>query len=99
MRALDARALCYHARMKAVAIVLAAWALAACSAFVPHLQSPHLSVVNVELLSSSLWEQQLTFYLGDKWTTPMPLALSWNSPCTRGSVTAGERFGAVAAAT
>src|ERR1700726_273398 len=63
MRGLDERALCYHARMKAVAIVLAAWALAGCSAFVPHLQSPHLSVVNVELLSSSLWEQRLRVHI------------------------------------
>jgi LEA14-like dessication related protein len=59
MHAFDGRALCYHVRMKSVAIVLAAWALAGCSAFVPKLQSPQLSIVNVELLSSNLWEQRL----------------------------------------
>jgi LEA14-like dessication related protein len=63
MRALEERALCYHARMKSVAIVLIAWALAGCSAFVPKLQSPHLSIVNVELLSGSLWEQRLRVHL------------------------------------
>jgi LEA14-like dessication related protein len=45
--------------MKSVAIVLIAWALAGCSAFVPKLQTPHLSIVNVELLGSTLWEQRL----------------------------------------
>jgi LEA14-like dessication related protein len=63
MRALDRRALCYHARMKSVAIVLVAWALAGCSTFAPHLQSPRLSIVNVELLSSSLWEQRLRVHI------------------------------------
>jgi hypothetical protein len=36
----------------------------------------------------SYWEQQLTFYRGDKWSAPVPLPLSWDQPCTRGSVVA-----------
>jgi hypothetical protein len=38
-------------------------ALAACSVFVPKLQSPHLSIANVELLSSTLWEQRLRVHI------------------------------------
>jgi len=49
--------------MKFVAMLLVAWALAGCSAFVPKLQSPHLSIVNVELLSSNLWEQRLRVHI------------------------------------
>ncbi len=33
--------------------------LAGCSLFVPKLQAPALSIVNVELLKSALWEQRL----------------------------------------
>jgi LEA14-like dessication related protein len=49
--------------MRTVAILLAAWALGGCSAFVPKLESPHLSIVNVELLSSTLWEQRLRVHI------------------------------------
>jgi LEA14-like dessication related protein len=49
--------------MKSVAILLVAWALAGCSVFVPKLQSPQLSIVNVELLSSTLWEQRLRVHI------------------------------------
>jgi LEA14-like dessication related protein len=49
--------------MKSVAIFLVAWALAGCSVFVPKLQSPHLSIVNVEVLSSTLWEQRLRVHI------------------------------------
>jgi LEA14-like dessication related protein len=34
-------------------------ALAGCSLFVPRLQTPHLSVVGVELQKGALWEQKL----------------------------------------
>jgi LEA14-like dessication related protein len=43
--------------------LLAAWALAGCSAFAPKLQSPHLSIVNVEILSSTFWEQRLRVHI------------------------------------
>ncbi|MDA2931214.1 hypothetical protein MYX84_14930, partial [Acidobacteria bacterium AH-259-O06] len=36
------------------------------------------------------WEQQLTLYQGDQWTTPTPLPLSWNRPDTRGDVVAAS---------
>jgi LEA14-like dessication related protein len=49
--------------MKFAAVLLVAWALAACSVFAPKLQSPHLSIVNVELLSSTLWEQRLRVHI------------------------------------
>ena len=38
--------------------------------------------------AKSFWEQQLMFYRTDKWTAPIPLPLSWDQPCTRGSVVA-----------
>jgi LEA14-like dessication related protein len=49
--------------VKCVAILLGAWLLAACSVFVPKLQSPHLSIVNVELLSSNVWQQRLRVHI------------------------------------
>jgi LEA14-like dessication related protein len=49
--------------MKSAVIFLAACALAGCSAFVPKLQSPHLSIINVELLSSNLFEQRLRVHI------------------------------------
>jgi len=49
--------------MKFVAILVGAWALAGCSVFAPRLQSPHLSIANVELLSSTLWEQRLRVHI------------------------------------
>ncbi|HKT71572.1 MAG TPA: LEA type 2 family protein [Steroidobacteraceae bacterium] len=39
--------------------VLLAGVLSGCSLFVPKLESPRLSVVNVEWLKSDLWEQRL----------------------------------------
>jgi len=48
--------------MRSIAILLAL-ALAGCSAFVPKLESPHLSIVNVELLNSSLWQQRLRVHI------------------------------------
>jgi LEA14-like dessication related protein len=49
--------------MKLSAVLLLASALGACSVFVPKLQSPHLSIVNVEVLSSTLWEQRLRVHI------------------------------------
>jgi LEA14-like dessication related protein len=49
--------------MKSVALFLVTWALAGCSVFAPKLQSPHLSIVNVEHLSSTLWEQRLRVHI------------------------------------
>jgi LEA14-like dessication related protein len=49
--------------MRSAAIVLAAWALVACSAFVPKLQSPQLSIVNVETLKSNIWQQRLRVHI------------------------------------
>jgi LEA14-like dessication related protein len=49
--------------MKSLGLLLGAGALAACATFVPKLQSPQLSVVNVELLSSTLWEQRLRVHI------------------------------------
>lgn len=43
--------------------MLAAVAFAACSAFAPKLESPRLSIVDVETLKSSLWEQRLRVHL------------------------------------
>jgi LEA14-like dessication related protein len=63
MRAPEKGALCYHARMRSAAMVFAALALAACSALAPKLESPRLSVVNVEALKSNLWEQRLRVHM------------------------------------
>ena len=49
--------------MKSIALFLVTWALAGCSVFAPKLQSPHLSIVNVEHLSSTLWEQRLRVHI------------------------------------
>jgi LEA14-like dessication related protein len=49
--------------MKLAALVVAALAFAGCSAFAPKLQSPHLSVINVETLKSNLWEQRLRVHI------------------------------------
>jgi len=40
-------------------VFLAAGLLGGCSLFVPKLEAPSLSIVNVELLKSGLWEQHL----------------------------------------
>ena len=63
MRAPDNRPFCYHARMRFVAIAVAALAFAGCSAFAPKLESQRLSIVNVETLKSSLWEQRLRVHI------------------------------------
>jgi LEA14-like dessication related protein len=63
MGAFEGGSLCYHAPVKAAAILLLAWALGACSVFVPKLQSPHLSIANVEVLGSTLWEQRLRVHI------------------------------------
>lgn len=49
--------------MRCVAFVLAALALAGCSAFAPKLESPRLSIVEVETLKSTLWEQRLRVHI------------------------------------
>lgn len=49
--------------MRSAAIVLAALALVGCSTFAPKLQSPRLSIVNVETLKSNLWEQRLRVHI------------------------------------
>ena len=46
-------------RASTVAVSAACIALASCSLFVPKLETPKLSVVNVELLKSDLWEQRM----------------------------------------
>jgi LEA14-like dessication related protein len=43
----------------AVSLVVINLALAGCSLFVPKLETPKLSVVNVEVLKSDLWEQRM----------------------------------------
>jgi len=49
--------------MRSASVLLLAWALAGCSVFVPKLQSPHLSIVNVEHLGSNLLEQRLRVHI------------------------------------
>jgi LEA14-like dessication related protein len=46
-------------RVRALILSLALPALAACASLVPRLETPTLSVVNVELLESDLWEQRI----------------------------------------
>jgi len=46
-------------RASLVAVYAVSVALASCSLFVPKLETPKLSVVNVELLKSDLWEQHM----------------------------------------
>jgi LEA14-like dessication related protein len=46
-------------RMKSIPIFVVALFLSACSLFVPKIETPRLSIVNVELLKSDLWEQRL----------------------------------------
>ncbi|HVW70964.1 MAG TPA: LEA type 2 family protein [Steroidobacteraceae bacterium] len=47
------------ATVRAFAIVVALLALSACSLFVPKLEPPRLSVVEVEFLKGALWQQKL----------------------------------------
>jgi LEA14-like dessication related protein len=46
-------------RVRAISILVALLALSGCSLFVPKLETPKLSVVNVQIVKSSLWQQQL----------------------------------------
>ena len=46
-------------RASTVAVFAACLALTSCSLFVPKLETPKLSVVNVEVLKSDLWEQRM----------------------------------------
>ncbi|MDB6090821.1 MAG: hypothetical protein JWN85_3605 [Gammaproteobacteria bacterium] len=46
-------------RARAISIIVALLALSGCSLFVPKLETPKLSVVNVRIMKSTLWEQQL----------------------------------------
>ncbi len=45
--------------MKAIALAFFAALLCGCAALVPHLETPKLSVVNVELTKTELWEQRM----------------------------------------
>src|SRR5882724_8281298 len=45
--------------MRSLPTAFAAFALAGCSLFVPKFEKPTLSVVNVQLLKSDLWHQEL----------------------------------------
>jgi len=45
--------------MKALLAIVAALSLSGCSLFVPKLEKPTLSVVDVQLLKSDLWHQEL----------------------------------------
>lgn len=45
--------------MRAIRISLVALLLGGCSLFVPKLETPRLSVVNVEVLKTDLWEQRM----------------------------------------
>ena len=47
------------APVRAAVPLVAALALSACSIFFPKLETPHLSVVGVELQKSDLWQQRL----------------------------------------
>ena len=49
--------------MKCAAVLILAWLLAACSVFVPKLERPHLSIANVEVLTTTLWEQRLRVHI------------------------------------
>lgn len=49
--------------MKSLALVYLTCLLGACSALAPKLEAPHLSIVNVELLSGTVWEQRLRVHL------------------------------------
>lgn len=45
--------------MRAIAVSLVVSMFGGCSLFAPKLETPELSVVNVELLTSDLWEQRM----------------------------------------
>jgi len=62
--------------MRLVAVLVGACALAGCSVFAPKLQSPHLSIANVELLSSTFWEQRLRVHILVENPNDRPLPVS-----------------------
>jgi len=45
--------------VRAISILVALLALTGCSVFAPRLETPKLSVVNVQIVKSSIWQQQL----------------------------------------
>jgi Conserved secreted protein len=45
--------------VKAIALAIVFSILAGCSTLVPHLETPSLSIVNVELQESTLWQQRV----------------------------------------
>ena len=45
--------------MRAIAVSFLVGALAGCSTFLPRLETPQLSIVNVELQESTLWQQRV----------------------------------------
>jgi LEA14-like dessication related protein len=45
--------------MRALGLLIATLALSGCAALFPKLETPRLSIVNVEVLKSDLWEQRL----------------------------------------
>ena len=45
--------------MKRIGLIFATLSLSGCSLFVPKLEKPTLSVVNVQMLKSDLWHQEL----------------------------------------
>ena len=47
------------ARLATTGLLIAGLLLSGCSLFAPKLQAPHLSVINVTLLKSDLWHQEL----------------------------------------
>jgi LEA14-like dessication related protein len=49
----------YHSCMRSVPVLLLALALSGCSLFVPQLQTPRLSIADIEVLRANLLEQQL----------------------------------------
>jgi LEA14-like dessication related protein len=49
----------YHTGMRSVSILLLALALSACSLLVPKLQTPSLSIIEVQVLRANFMEQQL----------------------------------------
>src|SRR5688572_13245526 len=50
----------YYSLMKKILLLMCTLlALSGCSSFVPKLEAPELSIVNVQLVSSTMWEQTL----------------------------------------
>jgi LEA14-like dessication related protein len=49
--------------MRATCVLACALALTGCSVFAPKLVSPKLTIINVELLQSTIWQQRLRVHL------------------------------------